>query len=126
MYDFALAPTGLRSTQMTVLAEINRQTDELLTVGELADALAMDRPTMGQNLHPLEREGLITIMPGDADQRRRHVVLTDAGQVRLTAAYRLLDRAQARSEERLGEKVAADLRRVLRTIVNDESLLFVK
>ena len=47
------------------------------TIGELAETLVMDQSTIGQNLRPLEREGLVELVRtrrtvaagGRADQR---------------------------------------------------------
>ena len=61
LYDSALAPSGLKSTQFAMLAEIERRTDEPPTIRDLADALVMDQSTIGQNLRPLERDGLVSL-----------------------------------------------------------------
>ena len=60
MYDKALAPTGLKSSQYGILSELNSRGAALPTVHELAEALVMDRSTLGQNLRPLERDELVT------------------------------------------------------------------
>ncbi|MFD0592352.1 MarR family winged helix-turn-helix transcriptional regulator [Catellatospora coxensis] len=49
-YDKALAPSGLRATQFTILQKLNAHGE--LTIGGLADAMAMDRTTMASNLKP--------------------------------------------------------------------------
>lgn len=122
MYDAALAASGLRSTQFAVLAEIARHAEAPPTMRGLADALAMDRSTLGQNLRPLERDGLISITTAAADRRRRNIVLTQAGRARLDAARPLWSAVQARFEARFGEQAAADLRRVLMAIADDRAL----
>ena len=45
-YDAALAPAGLRSTQFSMLAEIERRAQKPPTIGELADVLVMDQSTI--------------------------------------------------------------------------------
>jgi DNA-binding MarR family transcriptional regulator len=72
MYDTALAPTGLKSTQYGILAELNSRGAALPTVRELAEELVMGRSTLGQNLLPLERDGLITLLtlPNLGDRNR--------------------------------------------------------
>ena len=61
-YDAALAPCGLKSTQFAVLAEIERRAEMPPTIRDLAERLVMDQSTIGQNLRPLEREGLIALV----------------------------------------------------------------
>jgi DNA-binding MarR family transcriptional regulator len=51
-----------------------------LPVTRLAAEVALDRSTMGRNLDPLERRGLVRIKAGDVDQRERVAHLTAAGE----------------------------------------------
>ena len=51
LYDTALAPSGLKTTQRAILAEIGRS--EPTTVGALADALVMDAGGLAHTLKPL-------------------------------------------------------------------------
>ena len=83
-YDAALAPTGLRITQFSVLRTLARLGP--LPVTRLAAEAALDRSTMGRNLDPLERRGLVRIAVGEADQRERVAHLTDAGAAAIEAA----------------------------------------
>src|ERR1700716_1246380 len=59
LYDAALAPSGLKTTQRAILAQIRRS--EATTVGNLAEALVMDAGALAHTLKPLERDGLISI-----------------------------------------------------------------
>jgi DNA-binding MarR family transcriptional regulator len=77
----------------------------------------MDRTTLGRNLLPLERDGLIEIGPGASDRRRREARLTAAGTARLRAARQGWTEAQTRFDEVFGEKRAAALRDLLREVV---------
>jgi len=70
-YDQLLAPSGLRTTQFAILSRLQRGGP--MTINELAAALVMDRTTLGRNILPLEREGLIEIGAGASDRRRREV-----------------------------------------------------
>ena len=54
-YDAALAPSGLRITQFSILRRLARLGP--LPVTRLAAEAALDRSTMGRNLNPLERRG---------------------------------------------------------------------
>jgi DNA-binding MarR family transcriptional regulator len=82
LYDDALEPSGLRSTQFAILAELDRRSPEPPTMRVLADALVMDRSALGHNLRPPERDKLVALDQGSEDRRRRHVVMTPReGQV---------------------------------------------
>jgi DNA-binding MarR family transcriptional regulator len=119
LYDAALAPCGLRSTQFAMLDAIDYRASAPPTLRELAEALVMDASTIGQNLRPLERDGLIALGQDAADRRRRHVKLTKKGRLRLTAARPLWNDAQASFESSFGERQAAELRAVLLTIASE-------
>jgi DNA-binding MarR family transcriptional regulator len=93
-YDAALAPSGLRITQFSVLRRLARLGP--LPVTRLAAESALDRSTMGRNLNPLERRGLVRIKVGDADQRERVVHLTAAGEAAIEAALPHWRKAQER------------------------------
>ena len=114
-YDQVLAPSGLRATQFAILGRLSRSGP--MTINELAAALVMDRTTLGRNLLPLERDGLIEIGPGASDRRRREARLTAAGTARLRAARQGWTEAQTRFDEVFGEKRAAALRDLLREVV---------
>ena len=83
-YDQHLAPFGLRMTQFSILAKLKQLGP--MTINALADELVMDRTTLGRNTLPLEREGLISVLPGRTDRRSKELRLTDAGAERLRAA----------------------------------------
>jgi DNA-binding MarR family transcriptional regulator len=61
-----------------------------MTINVLADEMVMDRTTLGRNILPLEREGLLRVARSRADRRTKELRLTDAG----TAAGRLLRRLE--------------------------------
>ncbi len=114
MYDEALAPSGLRSTQYSVLAAIRLR--DGVSMSHLAHQLVMDRTTLTRNLKPLEREGLIRIAAG-RDARTRLIALTDAGREALQEAAPLRMAAQRTVEEALGETRYAALLDGLRGVV---------
>src|SRR3984885_6118095 len=81
-YDAALAPVGIKSTQFSILAEVERGSVEgPLTMCELATAMVMDRSTLGHNLRPLERDGLVVLRLASDDRRKRYVELTKKGKL---------------------------------------------
>ena len=93
-YDAALAPSGLRVTQFAVLRTLARLGP--LPVTRLAAETALDRSTMGRNLDPLERRGLVRIEVGQADQRERVAHLTATGEAAVETALPYWRQAQAR------------------------------
>ena len=108
MYDEALAPTGLRATQFSILAVLSAM--DGLSVKELAEKLDLDRTTMGKNLRPLERDGLVAVRASDSDGRSRAIALTNAGRKKLGAALPLWTEAQARYEAANGQRKTRKLR----------------
>jgi len=79
--------------------------------------MVMDRTTLGRNILPLERDGLIGIKPGAADRRSKEIRLTKAGQKRLRVAFKGWTEAQAQFESAFGSARASDLRALLRAVV---------
>jgi DNA-binding MarR family transcriptional regulator len=72
-------------------------------------------------MRPLERDGLIALVAGDNDRRRRRVVLT-RGRAKFAQARRAGKLAQDRFNEVFGESAAAKLRATLLRIARDERL----
>ena len=126
LYDEALAPCGLRSTQYAILAELNRLEKFSPTILELAAALVMDRSALGHNLRPLERDGFLLLQTSPEDRRRRHVVMTSQGRAKLREARRLWRAAQNRFNAVFGEAEATRLRGTLLGIAHDERLAVLR
>ena len=83
-FDEALRPFHLTNGQFSLLMSLNRPEPPRIT--DLVPFLAMDRTTLTAALKPLERRGLVTVVPDEADRRTRRLVLTDAGIDLLRAA----------------------------------------
>jgi DNA-binding MarR family transcriptional regulator len=96
LYDETLRPSGLRITQFTLLIAV--AIGEPVPITRLADALSLDRTTLGRDLKPLTDRGLVEIRAGD-DRRTRVVRLTGQGRDALGRAYPLWQSAQARIVE---------------------------
>ncbi|WP_175105110.1 MarR family winged helix-turn-helix transcriptional regulator [Pararobbsia alpina] len=106
-----MAETGLRATQYTILNLL--ATRGPTTMAALADVLSMDRATMGHNLRPLERDGLITIQIGREDRREREVALSTLGaQIEAQSKASWL-KAQACFEKEFGTERALAMRRLM-------------
>ncbi|MFF1569550.1 MarR family winged helix-turn-helix transcriptional regulator [Streptomyces sp. NPDC058293] len=115
-YDKALAPTGLRATQFSILQHLSSR-DEI-TITSLAETIAMDRTTLATNLKPLAREGLVTVESSATDRRARIVTITPDGVARVKAALPHWRTAQAQFEDNFGAKKAAQLRAILEDVLN--------
>ena len=76
VYDRALEPAGIRTSQFSILARLFEEGPLPLT--HLAGRLAMDRTTLARDLRPLERRGLVSVSVG-TDRRVRIAELTAAG-----------------------------------------------
>jgi DNA-binding MarR family transcriptional regulator len=113
-YDEMLAPSGLRTTQFSLLAKLQRQGPT--TINALAADMVMDRTTMGRNILPLERDGLIRTETAASDRRSKEVHLTRRGERRLEDAFKQWTAAQARFESAFGIARASDLRKLLRAV----------
>ncbi|MEQ9507162.1 MAG: MarR family transcriptional regulator [Hyphomonas sp.] len=83
-FDTALAPFGISHGQYSLMMSLNRP--DAPRLGDAAAFLAMDRTTLTANLKPLERRGLVEIVPDAEDRRSRRLYLTDAGRKLLKAA----------------------------------------
>jgi DNA-binding MarR family transcriptional regulator len=102
LYDRYLAPVGLRTTQFSILARLKRKAP--LMINSLASSMVMDRTTLGRNVQPLERDGLITVETSVSDRRAKVVRLTRAEEKRLQAVLIAWSQAQKRFESDLGGK----------------------
>jgi DNA-binding MarR family transcriptional regulator len=116
-YDDALASSGLRITQYSILNRISEH--GALTMNELADLLVMDRTTLTHNLRPLQQQGLVRLEVGE-DRRQRRVVLTDAGEKARLSARGLWKAAQERFDARVGADKARQLRAALHAIARTD------
>jgi DNA-binding MarR family transcriptional regulator len=115
LYDDALRPTGLRSTQFGLLMAVRILGP--MSVTRLAGAALMDRTTLTRNLSLLEKKALIRIEPGE-DQRMREVSLTQEGHAALTEALPLWEKAQAQVVHGLGKDRMAHLLKDLSAVVS--------
>jgi DNA-binding MarR family transcriptional regulator len=117
-YDQFLMPIGLRTTQFSILAKLKRLGP--LTINALAEEMVMDRTTLGRNILPLERDGLIEVKPVATDHRAKELRLTHAGEKRVQAGSKAWAQAQTQFEATFGTKRAAELRTMLRAVVGSE------
>jgi DNA-binding MarR family transcriptional regulator len=117
IYDTILAPSGIRSTQYMILAVLNERGS--LSVNELAGVMVMNRTTMGKNMRPLVRDGLIAATVSDLDRRSRTVSLTKKGSKVLQDAYPLWKTAHSSFQKKHGAQFSEDLRGMLDLVARD-------
>lgn len=114
LYEEALAPVDLSSTQMTVLMFLGRS--GAIPLSDLADALAMDRTSLYRALRPLDRRELVRIR-ATADRRAKEALLTVEGERHLARAMPHWQKAQARFIESFGASAWDRLHRGLTRVV---------
>lgn len=114
VYDRFLKPCGLAPTQFSLLVALSSA--GLVTISRLAEAMVMDRTTLTRNLKPLEREGLVKIVPGP-DRRTRAVTLTTSGKKKLAWALPLWEQAQNYMAKKLGQGQWQELKKSLDTTI---------
>lgn len=105
-YDAAVGPSGLKTTQYSLLTHI--ATLGPLRPSELAERMNLDASTLTRNLQPLVAQGWVEQRPG-SDGRSRLVAITEAGRAKRTEAQRLWKQAQLALNHKLGEARVAQL-----------------
>jgi DNA-binding MarR family transcriptional regulator len=110
LYDDAIAESGIRSTQFTVLVALAQA--PLIPMTKLAEVLSLDRTTLTRNLTPLVRDGLVEERPGP-DKRVRAYALTAQGKNVLESAIAGWRKAQAVMLRALSAADRTDFDRIL-------------
>lgn len=126
LYDDALESVGLKATQMGLMAEIARLTvanqGQSPSLQELAARLAIQISALTHALRPLVRDGLVAVLPDEADGRTKRGALTVAGAARLEEAAAHWAAANQRVEAVLGRDAATALRALADRVSSDEFL----
>ena len=94
-FDRCLAPTGLRITQFALLNRLARSGPR--SIQALAQEMGLDRTTLGRNLRPLERDGLVTIGIDPQRPPRPRAADHAAGRGQAAGGAALLDRRRRRA-----------------------------
>lgn len=104
-YDLALAKTGLKTTQYSLLSHVVKLGP--IRAVDLAGVMRMSTSTLSRNLQPLVASGWIEVNAGD-DARSRLISATPDGQAKRTEAQRKWRVAQEGINAMLGvERVLA-------------------
>jgi DNA-binding MarR family transcriptional regulator len=127
LYDDALAPVGLKATQIGMLADIERLSaaDEgrSPTLQDLATKLGLQISAVTHALRPLVRDGLIALSPDKEDRRAKRASLTAEGVALLHRALHLWAAANRQVEVVLGSESATALRALADYVSSDEFLV---
>ena len=113
-FDEAFRPFELTNQQFSLLMSLNRP--EPPPMGPVAELLGMDRTTLTAALKPLERRGLLKVMPHAQDRRSRVLKLTAKGRELLVRAMPVWESTHAELDEKLKGK-AEGLRRGLKALL---------
>jgi DNA-binding MarR family transcriptional regulator len=98
-YDKALVPTGLRSTQYSLLNALSMLGEA--SMQDMTIIMAMDRTTLTRNLSPLLKMGLVNVSVG-SDRRAHPIKITPKGKSALENALPFWEKAQSHIVDKLG------------------------
>lgn len=101
-YDKILKPSGLKVTQLSMLAKIAG--NPATTVSELAELLFMNQTTVSRNLRVLEKSGYIHLESEISDHRIKRIRISDLGVYKINEATPFWDKAQQEMEGILGRE----------------------
>lgn len=101
LFDEALEPIGLRSTQLAILVTVAIHGPA--SVAKLSRELVMDPSTLARNLQPLLQLELIEKTPGPTGNRKL-ISLSDSGTEAITRAMPLWEAAQKRLLQHFGSQ----------------------
>ena len=96
IYDDVLEPVGLKQTQYSVLARLDRLVH--CSLGELAKACDLDVTSLSRGLRPLIANGWVKSGRGKDDRTKRYELTAQGKQV-LRKAFALWKKAQNRLHE---------------------------
>ncbi len=99
IYDEALRPTGLRTTQFTLLQALN--TAASISQKQLGELLGLDSTTLTRTLLRLRRKGWVRSQPG-MDRRELRLFLTANGQREFQRVLPYWESAQKHLRHALG------------------------
>jgi DNA-binding MarR family transcriptional regulator len=131
LYDEAVAPSGLKATQVGLLAQIvaspaeegheGNQPQPGPTLQALAERVVVSISALTHALRPLVRDGLVALSQDARDGRTKRAALTPLGLARLKEALVLWAEANQRVETVLGGSAAG--LRALADEVSSEAFL---
>src|ERR1700756_5014584 len=76
LYDLALEPSGIRSTQFAILTAIAKF--QPVAISRIGEILVLAKTTLTRSLRLMQKQGILEISPRST-RRQRFLNLTDAG-----------------------------------------------
>ena len=126
LYDEAIAPSGLTSSQALLLAQIDALSafhgEAGPTLGVLADRLAIRISALTHALRPLVRDGLVEVRQDEQDRRAKRSIMTSLGKARHEQMLGLWMDANSRVEAALGASSTEKLRGLADRVASEEFL----
>lgn len=114
IYDDALRPLGLKTSQMNIMVA----TDRLGTArpAEICSRLKMDMSTLSRNIDRMKVKGWLEVVADAEDARARQIRLSRKGSALLEKAAPAWDQAQAKAIELLGQSGVESLLGVIERV----------
>jgi DNA-binding MarR family transcriptional regulator len=109
LFDDELAPFGLLSSQLPILAAVALFGASGAPMSRLAEALLVDRTTLTRGIRPLERAKLLRVVHSPHDARTKIVVVTRSGQRMIEAIYPAWERILGQIKKFLGAQTLVEL-----------------
>lgn len=126
IYDGALAPSGLTSSQALLVAQIEQLGGAPGGTGpslqSLSKRLAIQISALTHALRPLVRDGLVILHTDKEDRRIKRAVLTEQGLSQTRQMYVLWREVNQRIETVLGDGAAEQLRLLANTVASGDFL----
>jgi DNA-binding MarR family transcriptional regulator len=113
IYDDALKPLGLRSTQYVALLVIHLKPEAVMS--EIASTLSIDRTSFSRLMGPLKRKGLVKAV-GGSDRRTQRVSLTPKGETTLRKGVPYWRAVQSKVEQAYSEPGWANMLKSLNKV----------
>jgi DNA-binding MarR family transcriptional regulator len=109
LFDDELAPFGLLSSQLPILAATAMFRDSGATMSRLAQVLLMDRTTLTRSIRPLERARLLRVARSPDDARTKIVVVTRAGERMIVAIFPVWEHVLTQIKKSAGAEMLTEL-----------------
>ena len=126
IYDDAIAPSGLTSSQAMVVSRIDElggaPGGEGPPLQSLAKRLSIQISALTHALKPLVRDGVVEVNVDRHDRRTKRAVLTPQGIKQTRQMYELWARVNTRMDAALGADTARELRALSRRVASPEFL----
>jgi DNA-binding MarR family transcriptional regulator len=109
LFDDELAPFGLLSSQLPILAAVALSGDSGAPMSRLAEALLVDRTTLTRGIRPLERAKFLRVVRSPRDARTKIVVITRAGRRMIKSIYPAWESVLRQIKKSLGAETLVEL-----------------